>query len=37
MTAIRKQLAALLRKLTNWLDPDPTATPQGGGGTGPRQ
>jgi len=37
---MRKLVATFLRKLSklaDWLDPQPTATIQGGGGTGPRQ
>lgn len=34
---MKTRIAQLLRKLANWLDPQPTATVQGGGGTGPRQ
>ncbi len=34
---MRARLATLIRKLADWLDPQPTATTQGGGGTGPRQ
>lgn len=28
---MKNYLARLLRKLANWLDPEPTATPLGGG------
>jgi len=34
---MKSRIARLLRKLANWLDPEPTATTQGGGGPGEEQ
>ena len=31
---MRKSIATIIRKLANWLDPQPTATVQGGGPVG---
>ena len=30
---MRKSIATIIRKLADWLDPQPTATPDGAGGT----